>query len=108
MKSLDETSSRFDMEISAEKTKMMTNSGKQISTKIKVRGQELETVGEFKYLGSIIMEEGSRAEILSRASQTTAAMSKLRPISSDKIICLKDKIRLFSSQSFCINVRSGP
>ena len=77
VKNLDETSSRFDMEISAEKTKLMTNSGKQISTKIKVRGQELETVGQFKYLGSIITEEGSRAEILSRAAQTTAAMSKL-------------------------------
>ena len=94
VKNLDETSSRFDMEISAEKTKLMTNSGKQISTKIKVRGQELETVGQFKYLGSIITEEGSRAEILSRAAQTTAAMSKLRPIWRDKNICLKTKIRL--------------
>ena len=39
VKNLDETSSRFHMEISAEQTKMMTNSSKQISTKIKVRGQ---------------------------------------------------------------------
>lgn len=94
VKNLDEISSRFDMEISAEKTKLMTNSSKQISTKIKVRGKELETVSQFKYLGSIITEEGSRAEILSRAAQTTAAMSKLRPIWKDKNICLKTKIRL--------------
>ena len=64
VKNLDETSSRFDMEISAE------------PTKIKVRGQELETMGQFKYIGSIITEEGSIAEILSRAAQTTAVMSK--------------------------------
>ena len=48
VKNLDDTSSRFDMEISAEKTKLMTNSGKQISIEIKVRGQELETVGQVK------------------------------------------------------------
>ena len=48
VKNLDETSSRFDMEISAEKTNLMTNSGKQISTKIKVGEQELETEGQFK------------------------------------------------------------
>ena len=100
MKNLDETSSRFDMEISAENTKLMTNSGKQISTKIKDRGQELETVGQFKYFGFIITEEGSRADILSRAAQTMTAMSKLRPIWSDNNICLKSKIRFIHLSLF--------
>ena len=50
VKNLDETSSRSDMELSADKTKLMTISGKQIPAKIKIRGQELETVGQFKYL----------------------------------------------------------
>ena len=38
------------MEISAEKTKGMTNSTSSINRKIKVYGQKLETVTSFKYL----------------------------------------------------------
>ena len=39
------------MEISAEKTKLMTNNTSGINTEIKVNGQKLETVTRFKYLG---------------------------------------------------------
>ena len=42
------------MEISAEKTKLMTNNTGGIKTEIKVNGQKLETVTRFKYLGSVI------------------------------------------------------
>ena len=45
VKNLEETSFRFDIDISAEITKLMQNSDKQISAKIKVRGHELESVG---------------------------------------------------------------
>ena len=38
------------MEISAEKTKLMTNNTSGINTEIKVNGQKLETVTNFKYL----------------------------------------------------------
>ena len=48
------------MEISAEKTKLMTNNTSGINTEIKVNGQELETVTSFKYLGSVITDEGSK------------------------------------------------
>ena len=54
------------MEISAEKTKLMTNN----TSGIKVNGQKLETVTSFKYLGSVIIDEGSKPEILSRIAQT--------------------------------------
>ena len=53
------------MEISAEKTKLMTNNTSGINTEIKVNGQKLETVTSFKYLGSIITDEGSKPKILS-------------------------------------------
>ena len=43
------------MEISAQKTKLMTNNTSGINTKIKVNGQKLETITSFKYLGSVIM-----------------------------------------------------
>ena len=48
---LDKTSTAYGMEISAEKTKLMTNNTSGINTEIKVNGQKLETVTSFKYLG---------------------------------------------------------
>ena len=51
------------MEISAEKTKLMTNNTSGINTEIKINGQKLETVTSFKYLGSVITDESSRPEI---------------------------------------------
>ena len=59
------------MEISAEKTKLMTKNTSGINTEIKVNGQQLETVTSFKYLGLVITDEGSKPEILSRVVQTT-------------------------------------
>ena len=50
------------MEISAEKTKLMTNNTSGINTEIKVNGQKLETVTSFKYLGSVITVEGFKPE----------------------------------------------
>ena len=41
------------MEISFEKTKLMTNSTSGINEDIKVNGQMLETVTSFKYMGSL-------------------------------------------------------
>ncbi|KAK3894356.1 hypothetical protein Pcinc_001893 [Petrolisthes cinctipes] len=91
---LDTASTNYGMEISAEKSKIMTNNTEGIHTPIAVRGQLLETVQHFKYLGSIINEEGSKMEILSRAAQTTAALAKLKTVWQDKNISLKIKQKL--------------
>ena len=48
---LDQASTAYGMEISAEKTKLMTNNTSGINAEIKVNGQKLETVTSFKYLG---------------------------------------------------------
>ena len=85
------------MEISAEKTKLMTNDTSGINTEIKVHGQKLETVTHFKYLGSVITDEGSKPEILSRVAQATAALTSLKPVWIDKSISLSSKIRLMHS-----------
>ena len=66
------------MEISAEKTKLMTNNTIGINSDIKVNGQKLETVTSRKYLGSIITDEGSKPEILSRIAKATAALKRLK------------------------------
>ncbi|GFO27471.1 hypothetical protein PoB_005397600 [Plakobranchus ocellatus] len=89
---LDKASSNFGMEISAEKTKIMTNSKESSKKEIKVNGQILESVTKFKYLGSIISDEGSKPEILSRSAQTTAALTKLKPIWNNKNIASSSKI----------------
>ena len=66
-------------------------------TEIQVNGQKLETVTSFKYLGSVKTEEGSKPEILSRIAQTTAALTRLKPVWNDRRIFLSPKIRLMRS-----------
>ena len=44
---LDKASTAYGMEISAEKTKLMTNNTSGINTEMKVNGQRLETVTSF-------------------------------------------------------------
>ena len=46
---LNKASTAYGMEISAEKTKLMTNSTSGINAEIKVNGQKLEPVTSFKY-----------------------------------------------------------
>ncbi|KAI0218585.1 hypothetical protein LSAT2_029705 [Lamellibrachia satsuma] len=91
---LEKTSTSYDMEISAEKTKLMTNNTQGISTEVIVNGQRLETVTSFRYLGSIITDEGSKPDILARIAQTTAALTSLKPLWNDINIT---KIRLMRS-----------
>ena len=113
---LDRASTAYSMEISAKKTKLMTNNTSGINTEnersklvsqlvgilsqvreIKVNGQKLETVTSFKYLGSVKSDEGSKPEILSRIAQTTAALTRLKPSWNDRSISLCSKIQLMSS-----------
>ena len=70
----------YGMEISAEKTKLMTNNTSGINTEIIVNGQRLDAVTSFKYPGSVITAEGSKPEILSRIAQRTSALTRLRPV----------------------------
>ena len=80
----DKASTAYGKEISAEKTKLMTNDTSGIKTAIKVNGQKLETVTSFKHLGSVITDEGSKPEILSRIAQATAALTRLKPVWNDR------------------------
>ena len=91
---LDETSTTYGMQISAEKTKLMTNNTKGTSSNIRVNGEKLETVKSFKYLGAIVTDEGSMPEIRSRIAQTIAALTKLKIIWDNKDIDLSSEIKL--------------
>ena len=80
VESLDKTCTRYKMEISVEKTKLMTNCANGIQREIKVKGQKLGTVTSFKYLGAVVSDKGSKPEVLSRIAQASAALTKLKPI----------------------------
>ena len=51
---LDRTTTRYKMEIGPDKTKVMTNNPNGFQREIKIKGQRLEEVENFKYLGAII------------------------------------------------------
>ena len=94
---LNKTSSAYGMEISTEKTKVMTNNTDGFKAEIKIGSEKLDPVTNFKYLGSIITDEGSRKEILARIAQATSALTKLKTIWKEKTITSKHKIRLLRS-----------
>ena len=95
MESLDKTCTR--LEISAEKTTLMTNSANGIQREIKVKGQKFGTVTSIKYLGALVSDDGSKPEIPSRTAQATAALTKLKPIWRDTNMCLGSKVKLMRS-----------
>ena len=99
VESLDKTCTRYKMEISAEKTKLMINSANGIQREIKVKGQKLGTVTSFKYLGAVVSDDGSKPEVLSRIAHATAALTciKLKPIWRDNNISLGSKVMLMRS-----------
>ena len=102
---LDKASTAYGMKISAEKTKLITNNTSGINTEIKINDQKLEAVTSFKYLGSLITDEGSKPEILSKIAQTAAALTRLKPVWNDRSISLSSKIRLMRS---LMHVNHGP
>ena len=85
------------MEISAEKTKLMTNGASGIQREMKVKGQEFGTVTSFKYLGAVVSDDGSKPEVLSRIAQATASLAKLKPIWRDNNISIGSKLKLMRS-----------
>ena len=101
VESLDKT--RYKMEISAEKTKLMINSASFASReRLNVNGQKLGTVTSFKYLGAVVSDDGFKPEVLSRIAQATAALTKLKPIWRDNNISLGSKVKLMRSSVISI------
>ena len=68
-----------------------------INTEVKEKGQKLETVTSLNYLGSFVTDEGSKPEILSRMAQTTAALTRLKPVWNDRSIYFGSNVRQMCS-----------
>ena len=104
--SLNKTCLRHKME----KTKSMTNSANGIQREIKVKRQNQGDVTSFKYHESVVSDNGSKPEILSRIVQATAVLTKLKPILRDNI-SLGSKMNLMRFMSFpyfCMPANHGP
>ena len=103
---------RHKMETSAEKTRLMTNCANGILREIKGKREEYMGPYSFEYLSTVVSDDGSKPEVLSRiaqqAAQATAAFTKLKPIWSNKNISLGSKVKLMSSLYFCMPVNHGP
>ena len=82
------------MEIGPDKKKAMTNNTNGCQKEIKIKGQRLEAVENFKYLGASISNKGSKPEILSRIAKTIASLSRLKIIWRDQNISLVSKVKL--------------
>ena len=64
------------MEVSAEKSKIMTNSTNNISADIRMNGQKLEEGTSFRYLGATLCKDGTcSAEVRIRIAPAMAAMA---------------------------------
>ena len=94
VENLGKTCTKYKVEISAKKIKLMTNSANGIQREIKVKGQKLGTVTSFKYLGAVVSDDGFKPKVLSRIAQATAALTKLKPIWRDNNISLGSKVKL--------------
>ena len=76
---------------------MITNNTSGIDREIKVNGQKLEAFTNLKYLSSVVSDESSKPEILSRLAQMTATLTRLKLVCNDSNISFSSKIRLMRS-----------
>ena len=72
----------------------MTNNPKWLPKRDQDKRSEARRSGELQVPWSIISNEGSKPEILSRIAQTTAALSRLKIIWMDRNISLASKVKL--------------
>ena len=91
------------MEISAEMTKLITNSTSGIHREIKVNRQKLGTIKSFKYLGAVVADDDSSVcNVYIFNEHATAALTKLKPIWRDNNISLGSKVKPMPSLVFSI------
>ena len=96
---IDQSSTKYGMEISESKTEaMIITNKKNVTLDIKLKGKQLKQVTEFKYLGSIITANNSSAiDIKRRLGLANAAFGKLDKIWKNKKVGLTTKIRLLDA-----------
>ena len=88
----------FGMEISIEKSKVMSSGSEDTVVDIKMSGSQLERVDRFKYLGAYLTRDGtSTNEIKVRTGTATSAMTRLTRMWKSDNINFRIKHRLYQS-----------
>ena len=62
-----------------------------------MKGEKLDIITSFKYLGAVVSDHSSRPEVLSRIVQVFAAVTKLKPVGRGYNISLGSKVKLVRS-----------
>ena len=84
------------MEVSTEKSKIMTNSANEISADVSMNGQGLEEVTSFKYLRATLCKDGiCSVEISIRIASAMAAMARVNGIWRYNTISFANKFKLY-------------
>ena len=83
------------MEVSTEKSKIMTNSMNNISTGISMNGQKLEEETRFKYMGATCKDGTCSAKVNIRIASAIAAMARLNRIWWYNTISFASKFKLY-------------
>ena len=85
------------MKINVKKTKEMRLNSKNID-KITIDNNNIDTVQEFKYLGSIIDKDGGAFEdVKNRIKNANSAFVQLYPVRKSYVISRHTKIKIFNS-----------
>ena len=85
----------YGLEVSTEKSKIMTNSVNDISADISMNGQKLEEVNSFRYLGATPCKDATcSAEVYNRI---VSAMARLNRIWRCNTISFMSKFKLYKS-----------
>ena len=83
------------MEVSTEKSKIMTNS-KNISADININGQKLEEVTSFKYPGATLCKDATcLAEVCTRIAPVMVAKARLNRIWRCNKFSFTNKLKLY-------------
>ena len=87
------------MDVSTEKSKIMTNSINNIRADISMNGETLEEVTSFKYLGITLCKDGTcSAEIRVRITTAMAVMARLNTTWRCNTISFASKFKLYNSR----------
>ena len=95
---LNASCENYDMKISVSKTEVMTVSRRPEKLDININGTQLKQADEFKYLGSIFMENGKLdREIESRCQKANAVSYQLAPLLKHPNIPMNTKAKLINA-----------
>ena len=80
------------------KTKLVSNKTDGFTQNIMGKDYNIETVTNFKYIGAIVTDEGSKREVLATIAQATSALTKLKTVWKGRNINSKHRIQILRSK----------